>query len=803
MSLLSRFRLILAALGLVFLAACDTAEERAEGHYQRGLTLLEAGEESKALLEFKNAIQLNERAIGPRIEFAKIRTKQGELKGAIGNYLKVIEVDEEHLESRIAVSTLLLQWDRDTDRSSEHINIADELAPDNLEVRGLVAALAQKEQRFEEANQFATALLADDPGNSIAVSILVAQKVSTEDHEGALELLNKALADAPDELGFHVAKLQSLEFMRDQDAIGVQLEEMAEIFPTNPQVAKGRVQWFLNTGDTQSAITAQRELSALFPEDPVHALTVASLLNQFEGRDVARAELTRLSKSEDNRAAYVRALADFEYLQGNTDIAIAHLENLLDQDLSEDDKHDSQAQRAAMLRAQGRTEEALEVVEGILKADQNHVESLKIRALSEIDSDKPHNAISDLRTALSVQAQDPDILMLLALAHERNGSVGLAQERLALAVQAADEDPTAVLRYAEFLVRHNKSKIALAALTDALEKRGPLPSLLAGLGQVQVALSDWDGATQTVARLRSIRNDPQSAQVAQDLELAVLNGEQRFAQSIGVLREMWDVAGENTSAMENLVRSYIQTGKTDEAAKFLEDIMKEDTTNLRANLLRGALHAYLGETKEAEDRYRLVIENHPEKENGYGALASLLSAQGRTEEADEVVKTGIAEAENTERLLFSRASRLEQEQDYEGAIAIYEQLYAANKVSDVLANNLASLLSEFRDDPESLERAFNISKRLRASEQPAFQDTYGWILYKRGEYERAIQPLKAASEGAPNNIFVQYHLGMVYDKIGQKDLARTQLARALELGEGTGLPILETAQEVLDRLTSQ
>jgi len=340
MSLLSRFRLIFAALGLVFLAACDTAEERAEGHYQRGLTLLEAGEESKALLEFKNAIQLNERAIGPRIEFAKIRTKQGELKGAIGNYLKVIEVDEEHLESRIAVSTLLLQWDRDTERSSEHINIADELAPDNLEVRGLVAALAQKEQRFEEANQFATALLADDPGNSIAVSILVAQKVSAEDHEGALELLNKALADAPDELGFHVAKLQSLEFMRDQDAI--------------------------------------------------------------------------------------------------TDIAIAHLENLLDQDLSEDDKHDSQAQRAAMLRAQGRTEEALEVVEGILKADQNHVESLKIRALSEIDSDKPHNAISDLRTALSVQAQDPDILMLLALAHERNGSVGLAQERLALAVQAVD-----------------------------------------------------------------------------------------------------------------------------------------------------------------------------------------------------------------------------------------------------------------------------------------------------------------------------------------------------------------------------
>jgi len=461
---------------------------------------------------------------------------------------------------------------------------------------------------------------------------------------------------------------------------------------------------------------------------------------------MARAELTTLSQGDAHKATFVRALADFEFQQGNPDAAITLLED---------------------------------------------------------DDDRPQNAISDLRAALAVQEQDPAILMMLALAHERNGSVGLAQERMALAVQASGSGVLESLRYAEFLTRQDKADIALIALKDSYDKHGDVPALLAGIGQVQLELSDWTGATDTVARLAALADDPQNKRIAQELQLAILNGEQRFEQSIGVLRDMWDAAGESTSAMENLVRNYVLSGKTEDAADFLDGILKDDVANMRANLLRGALHAFEGEVEDAEMRYRKVIEDHPDAENGYGALASLLAFQGRQEEADATIKAGIENAENTERLLFSRASRLEQEQYYEGAIAIYEQLYAANKVSDVLANNLASLLSEFRDDPESLERAFNIAKRLRTSTQPAFQDTYGWILYKRGEYEQAVKPLKAAAEGAQNNVFVQYHLGMVYEKLGQKDLAITQLTRALELGEGMTLPVLDEARATLERLKGE
>lgn len=797
---LTRIRLLGLIFGLVVLSACDTAEERAEGHYQRGLELVEKGETAKALLEFRNALQLNENAIEPRLETARIRLAQGEIQGAVGHYRRIIELDQNNLEARLTVGRVLLQIENEQDGAREHINAAADIAPDNIQVRGLVAGLAQREGRFEEAETLALALLEDDPGNGIAVSILVAQKTEQEDYSGIITLIDKALVATPVDLGLHVARLQALEGLGDGPGIGKQLENMARLFPENPQVAQGRVQWFLNNGNNTAAVGAQRDLAALFPDEPSYALQVVSLLNQFEGIDSARRELVNLASGQDHIAVFTRALADFELQQGNVDAAIGHLEGLLDTDIGTEDSHDAQAQLANILRANGDAPRALAMAEQILAKNETHVEALKLRALASVDADRPEKAITDLRTALNAQKPDPVILMMLAMAHERNGSVNLALERMALAVRASESGVIESLRYAEMLTRQDKIDIALSTLKTAREKHGPLPSLLAGIGQIQVMLSDWTGATDTVVQLASIKDDPQSRKVAQELQIAILEGEQRFERSIGVLREMWDSAGEGTSAMENLVRNYVLSGKTEDAAKFLNEILLKDETNMRASLLRGALYAFEDQIDKAEAQYRQVIDDHPLRENGYGALASLLAFQGRIEEADLVIEDGINNAENPQRLLFSRASRLEELQDYEGAIAIYEQLYEENRDSDVLANNLASLLSEFRDDPESLERAFNIAKRLRSSVQPAFQDTYGWILYKRGEYERAVQPLKAAADGAQDNVFVQYHLGMVYEKLGQKELAIAQLTKALELGEGSNLPVLSEIRSVLERL---
>ena len=121
-----------------------------------------------------------------------------------------------------------------------------------------------------------------------------------------------------------------------------------------------------------------------------------------------------------------------------------------------------------------------------------------------------------------------------------------------------------------------------------------------------------------------------------------------------------------------------------------------------------------------------------------------------------------------------------------------------------IANNLASLLSAFRDDPETLERAAAVARRLRDTDVPAFQDTYGWIAYRQGDFEEAVAYLEPAAAGLPTDPLVQFHLGMTYVALERKEEAIAAMTRALEIaGDDSVLPQMDIARDTLKTLQSE
>jgi tetratricopeptide (TPR) repeat protein len=166
----------------------------------------------------------------------------------------------------------------------------------------------------------------------------------------------------------------------------------------------------------------------------------------------------------------------------------------------------------------------------------------------------------------------------------------------------------------------------------------------------------------------------------------------------------------------------------------------------------------------------------------------------------EVLDAGLAANPVAYELLQIKASILEARGDIDGAIEIYEGQYERNSGDVRVANNLASLIATYRDDPAELERAYNIARRQRGIAIPAIHDTYGWLEYTQGNYDEALASLEPAAAGLPDEPTVQFHLGMTYAALERRDEAIATLTRAIELGAGRDLPQMAEAASMIETL---
>ncbi|MDP5359852.1 MAG: tetratricopeptide repeat protein, partial [Paracoccaceae bacterium] len=162
------------------------------------------------------------------------------------------------------------------------------------------------------------------------------------------------------------------------------------------------------------------------------------------------------------------------------------------------------------------------------------------------------------------------------------------------------------------------------------------------------------------------------------------------------------------------------------------------------------------------------------------------AAQGAFGASAATVEEGLSAIPDASELLWAKASYLEQQGDIAGAIAVYGTLYARDSGSVIIANNLASLLISFSDDTESLARAETIARRLNGTDIPAFQDTYGYIQFRRGNLQEALAYLEPAAAGLPNDPVVQFHLGEVYAALDRPSEALGKLRVARDIAQSWG-----------------
>lgn len=772
-------------LTFLALAGCDSAEERAEKHYQSGLELLQSGDTSRAMVEFRNVLALNASHREARLTYAREARAVGNVSESYSNYLRLAEQFPDDMESRLALSEMAilhLNWEEAERHGAALIEANAEIeGRDVIEIalEFRKALLDEDAVRVRELTKEAEALFADRPEDPILHRILIEGYMAENEIEKAFEVTDRALAANADNPLYYQVKTRLLATMDDPVALEEHLRQTTKRFPNNEEVKGDLIRLLISQGNSKGAedfLRAEIETA----DDKVTAhVSLITLIRQLNGADAALAEIDTAIGLYENTEVLSALKAGVVFDMGRGDEAVTIMQSVVDGSEPGDQTDRFKVTLAKMLEATGNEVGARQLVETVLDRDPGQVEALKMSAAWLIDSDQADDAINTLRRALDQEPEDAEAMTLMARAHERNGDKQLAQDLLALAVEASSNAPAESLRFFQLLVSQERFNTAEEVLINALRRAPGNFDLLNGLGQLYLTTEDWARAQQVEETLRR-QDNRQSKLAADDLRLQIISRREGRESGIGYLEQLVDEGTDSTAAKVTLIRARLAEDKGEEALALAQELVAELPDNTQIKLVLGNAQLALKDFEAAEATFRGILQT---EDNSIAAMQLIrsLGSQGRTGDASAVIDEMLGRMPENPDLLWAKASFLERDLDIDGAIEIYERLYTLNSNSPVIANNLASLLATYRQDDESLERAFTVARRLRGTEVPPFQDTFGWILYRRGDVEEALTYLEPAAQALSNDPIVIYHLGKAYEALGRNEEAIATFRLAVEI----------------------
>jgi tetratricopeptide (TPR) repeat protein len=778
-------RRITLVFAVFLIAGCSSPEEKAQRYYERGMELLSKQDYVKAGIEFKNAIQNKKDMVGAWRGLLEVEFHNKNVQGAVPILRTIVELDPKDVDSKLKLGHYLLVAG-DVDQALDLANAASALDDRNPNALALKAAALLKLKDATGAKREAEAALNIDPANAEAAIVLAVERTIRGDTDGALMILDRPgiTYKSEDEFAIQLVKLQIFEKTGDLKQQETLLRKLVDLYPFERALQASLINLYVKQKRYDDGEKELRAFAAAHSSDASAGLNVVRYLHQFKGPAAARQELMARINAGGPVFQYQLALTDLDLAEGKVADGVQRLENLVSTAGSPEDILAAQVKLAQVQFQQKQFDRAEELVSSILRKDGRNIDGLKLRASIRLQRGQLDVAIEDLRQALDDQPRANDLMVLLANAYERSGSMDLAEKQYADAAKTSGFDVGVSLNYVAFLRRRGNVERAEDIVTQLAQQRPNDVVVLSALADIRLARQNWIGAQQIAEKIRQI-GDRQA--LSDQILAAALNGQGKYGDSIKILESAQAAAPAAAQPMAALVSTLVRANKLDEAESFLQTALKTNPANAEAHVLLGSVKLVKNAPDQAVQSFRTAIERQPKDMVGYSALANFYVANRKLDEAEKVIRAGLQQQPDSSVMHMAYAGVLEQKGDFEAAIAEYEILLKQDSGSLIVANNLASLLSDRRADKASLERAYSLGAVLRKSQVPNFKDTLGWIDYLRGDYKSATALLEEAATALPNRPIVLYHLGMSYIATGQVAKASEQFKKALALTPDSSL----------------
>ncbi|TDJ69292.1 MAG: tetratricopeptide repeat protein [Proteobacteria bacterium] len=782
---------------LAALVACGGAENRKAAHLKKGELLFEAGNYEKARLEFKNVLQIDPTDIAARYALAQTLEKVQNWRGAAGHYLAVLENDPNHRDALSRMGQIYLLG-RNLDKASEHAEKILEQDPADADGLTLRAGIKSIRGELSSAKLDVLDALASSPGHANASALLASLYLREGSADKSIATLNDALAEHPGNATIRtlLARVHTQIGNFDEAAM-----MYAEIVETDPDVLGHRLRlasFFITREQLDEAEGVLKQAISNIG-DVNTELAYAEFLAKHRSAKAAADTLSEMIEKSPTEYRLRFAHGKLYEAANDLDAAKAVYESIIELTADVDASPNMLRAKTRLAIVEARTgdrERALYLVEEVLVDNPRDQEGLKLRGTLSLGSGDAAAAIADYRAALRDDANNPDLLRLLARAHLINGEVELATDTLLKGIEA---EPSAISLRADLVNIYSQRQEldrAVGQLDEVIKLQPKNAKAYEGLFKIRVHQKDWTKALEITERIKTAFPTKPTGFYFAGL---VHQAEKRLPESIEQFESALAVSPDAVQPLSQLVKSHLALGHQDVAEQRLAEVIERNDKNFVAHNLLGELSLASKQLDAAMKSFNQAVAINPKWAIPYRNLASAYVAEEKNDLAVQIMEQGIEATGGSPLLVTGLAGFLERTGQLDSAIEQYRKLLADKPDSTLAANNLAMLLIEYKEDEASRKEARDLAKGLQNTNNAAYLDTFGWIEYEFGENARAVEALEKAVAAAPNSAIIRYHMGMAYMRQGNQVLAKDNLNQAIESNlEFRGLEAAKTALAQID-----
>lgn len=268
------------------------------------------------------------------------------------------------------------------------------------------------------------------------------------------------------------------------------------------------------------------------------------------------------------------------------------------------------------------------------------------------------------------------------------------------------------------------------------------------IGDAQIELGEYDAAVQTFQKMVDTRPDLSSySRVSYAREL--------YGDVPGAIQAMQQAVTAGGPAAENTAWCRVQLGN---------------------------LYFNSNQLDKAEYEYNEALAYYPNYLHAQAGLAQVRWAQGRNDEAIQLYKQAIATVP-LPLYVTALGDLLTVTGDKAGAKEQLDLALYTYKIFEAAGVNVniekAMYLVDHSSDPTMAVKLAEEAAKTRQDIHT--QDTLAWAYYQAGRYQDALATEKKAMRLNTQSAILYFHLGMIYNKLGDDANSQTNLKKALAI----------------------